>query len=151
MGYDDYDDLEFDLFECTGITSMECKVYTGDNQNNQPVKIVCSNFNAQLTTSTILKMGFWVKNPSTDKGLAIPIQIYSFDTNNAKKDCWSMIEAGIKILPTAVTPISFTGNFACGSSERQISDQNFDFVTRNTKNLLEDDLYILKFNFDLRN
>ena len=44
VGYEDYDELEFDLYE-SDISSMSCKVYTGDKTNNQPVKIVCSNFN----------------------------------------------------------------------------------------------------------
>jgi hypothetical protein len=55
---------------------MTCKVYTGDSSNNQPAKIVCSNFGVNLGTTTTVKMGFWVKNPQTTVGLAIPIQIY---------------------------------------------------------------------------
>ena len=38
MGYNDYDTLEFDLYE-SYISSMDCKVYTGDANNHQPVKI----------------------------------------------------------------------------------------------------------------
>ena len=85
MGYDDYDDLVFDLYESTGITSMDCKVYTGDKNNHQPVKIVCSNFNTALNTGTVLKMGFWVRNSPTILGLAIPVQIYAYDQIYAKK------------------------------------------------------------------
>lgn len=33
MGYNDYDDLEFDLYE-SDISSMDCKVYTGDESNH---------------------------------------------------------------------------------------------------------------------
>lgn len=77
MGYNDYDDLVFDLFEST-ITTMTCKVYTGDKTNHQPVKIVCSSFNVNLDTSTTVKFGFWTKNPSTSIGLSIPVQVYSF-------------------------------------------------------------------------
>lgn len=72
VGYKDYDDLIFDLYE-SSIASMTCKVYTGDKTNNQPVKIVCSSFSSTPGTSTTIKMGFWVKNPSTTVGLAIPI------------------------------------------------------------------------------
>jgi hypothetical protein len=56
---------------------MTCKVFTGDKTNNQPVKIVCSSFSSTLTTSTTVKFGFWVKNPSTSVGLAIPVRLYS--------------------------------------------------------------------------
>lgn len=38
-----------------------------------------------------------------------------------------------------------------GNTFRQISGINFYFTNRNTKPLLTNDLYILKFNFDLRN
>ena len=150
VGYEDYDELEFDLYE-SDISSMSCKVYTGDKTNNQPVKIVCSNFNVQITTSRTLKFGFWVRNPSTLIGLAIPVQVYSYDAYRARKDCWTMLEAGINVIPTTNTPISDLGNFEISSRYRQISSQHFDFTTRNTQPLVENDLYILKFNFDLRN
>jgi len=90
MGYNDYDTLEFDLYE-SYISSMDCKVYTGDANNHQPVKIVCSNFNTDIINSRMVKMGFWTRNPTTTSGLAIPVQIYSFDTYRARKDTWSMI------------------------------------------------------------
>lgn len=90
MGYNDYDELKFDLYEST-ISSMDCKVYTGDASNHQPVKIVCSNFNTAITNSKIVRMGFWTRNPSTTDALAIPVQIYSYDQYRARKDTWSMI------------------------------------------------------------
>ena len=132
MDYEDYDDLEFDLYEST-VSSMDCKVYTGDNQNHKPAKIVCSNFNAQITTASTLKFGFWVKNPATIVGLAVPVFVYSYDTYQARKDCWSLIEAGIRVIPTSATPIADLGDFTTSSSSRQISNQHFDFTTRNTK------------------
>ena len=134
MGYEDYDDLEFDLYE-SSISSMDCKVYTGDFSTRQPVKIVCSNFNTAITNTMAVKMGFWTKNPSTSIGLSIPVQIYSFDTYRARKDTWSMIEAGIRVLPTSQTPISDTGNFDSSSGERQIANQHLTLTTRNTKPL----------------
>lgn len=149
MGYKDYDNLVFDLYE-SSITSMKCKVYTGDKLNNQPVKIVCSSFSSTPGTSTTIKMGFWVKNPSTSVGLAIPVQVYSFEPNTAKKNAWSLVEAAIKVLPTTTTAIADLGNFAVSSTYRQISGVHFDFTTRNTKIMVQNDLYILKFNFDLR-
>lgn len=129
---------------------MACKVYTGDKSNHQPVKIVCSSFSSAPTTSTTIKMGFWVKNPTTTVGLAIPVEVYAFNPYSAKKLSWSFIEAAIKVLPTTATAISDLGNFAVSSAVRQISGVNFDFTTRNTKILNQNDLYILKFNFDLR-
>lgn len=90
MGYKDYDDLVFDLYE-SSLTSMTCKVYTGDKSNHQPVKIVCANFNTNPTTSSTIKFGFWVKNPATTLGLAIPVQVYAFDPVKARKSAWSMI------------------------------------------------------------
>ena len=149
VGYQDYDDLVFDLYE-SQISSMSCKVYRGDSTNHQPVKIVCSSFNTAITSSMLVKMGFWVRNPSTSVGLAIPIQVYSYDTLRARKDCWSMIEAGIRVLPTSATPISDLGNFASSSTYRQIASQHLSFTARNTRPLAQNDLYIMKFNFDLR-
>lgn len=149
MGYSDYDDLKFDLFE-SSISSMDCKVYKGDSTNHQPVKIVCSNFNTDITSSMLNKIGFWVRNPSTNVGLAIPVQIYSYDTYRARKDCWSIVESAIRVLPTSSTPISDLGNFATGSTYRQINNQHFSFTTRNSQNMNQNDLYIMKFNFDLR-
>lgn len=84
MGYEDYDDLVFDLYE-SDVTSMQCKVYTGDNTNHQPVKIICSNFNIAITNSKTVKMGFWIKNPTVSFGLAIPVQVYSYSTRYARK------------------------------------------------------------------
>lgn len=52
---------------------MQCKVYTGHRVNNKPVKIVCSNFNVAIDTTKFVRFGFWVKNPVTTVGLAIPI------------------------------------------------------------------------------
>ena len=150
MGYNDYDNLVFDLYE-SDISTMSCKVYTGDSSNDQPVKIICSNFNVAITTSRTLKFGFWVKNPTSTVGKAIPVQIYTFDTYQAQKGIWTILEAGITILPTTNLPISDLGNFASSSTYRQISLQHFDFTTRNSKQLLQNDYYILKFNFDLRN
>ena len=56
---------------------MTCKVYTGDQTNNQPVTIVCNQFSlSTITSSHSIKFGFWIKNPSTSIGLAVPIQVY---------------------------------------------------------------------------
>jgi hypothetical protein len=54
-------------------------------------------------------------------------------------------------LPTSVSPINDYGNFAVGNTFRQISGINFYLTNRNTKPLLSNDLYVVKFNFDLRN
>lgn len=129
---------------------MTCKVYTGDANNNQPAKIVCSSFGVILGTSHTVKMGFWVKNPQTSVGLAIPVQIYSYDPLNIRKNVWTMIESAIEVIPTSATPIADLGNFVTSSTARQISGVNFEFTTRNTKIMAQNDLYILKFNFDLR-
>jgi hypothetical protein len=76
MGYRNYDDLVFDLYD-SSITSMKCKFYSGDKINNQPVKIICNQYNlATLTTAAYIRFAFWVKNPSTTIGLAVPIQVY---------------------------------------------------------------------------
>jgi hypothetical protein len=77
MGYKDYDNLVFDMFE-SSIASMSCKVYTGDASNNQPVKIICSSFSSSLSTSTVIKFGFWVVNPQSQVALSIPIQVYTY-------------------------------------------------------------------------
>lgn len=129
---------------------MTCKVYTGDKTNHQPAKIICSSFSATLTTSTTVKFGFWVKNPITSVGLAIPVRVYVYDPYAARKNAWSVIEAAINVLPTTTTPISDLGNFYVSTSARQISGVNFELTTRNTKIMSQNDLYILKFNFDLR-
>lgn len=130
MGYNDYDDLKFDLYEST-ISSMDCKVYTGDASNHQPVKIVCSNFNTAITNSKIVRMGFWTRNPSTTDALAIPVQIYSYDQYRARKDTWSMIEAGIRVIPRENLVMRSSGNFKT-YSQRQTSGQHFELTTRNS-------------------
>jgi hypothetical protein len=61
-----------------------------------------------------------------------------------------MLEAGIKLLPTSSSPINDFGNFQVSSSFRQLDGVDFKFTTRNSKSLISGDLYILRFNFDLR-
>ena len=150
MGYKDYDELEFDLFE-SSVSSMSCKVYTGDASINQPIKIVCSNFNMDIQTSHIVRFGFWVRNPTTTKSLAIPVMFGNYRIDYDRNRCWDIVEAGIRVIPTSQTPIADNGNFASSSAFRQISSQHLDLTTRNSKNMKQGDLYILKFNFDLRN
>ena len=117
MGYKPYDNLVFDLFE-SSITSMKCRVYPGNVADLQPTKIICSSFSGTVTTAMTIKFGFWVVNPSTTVGLSIPIQIYAFDQPTARKFIWSILEAGIRLIPIANTPISELGNFASSSTFR---------------------------------
>ena len=149
MGYNPYDPLIFDLFE-SSINSMDCRVYPGDATYKQPTKIVCSKFSTTITTSMTVKFGFWVKNPSTTVGMAIPIQVYAYDQPTGRKFIWSMVEAGIRLLPITVTPIVDKGNFVLSSTFREIRSVDLSFTTRNTKNMVQKDWYIMKFNFDLR-
>lgn len=149
MGYKPYDSLVFDLFE-SSISSMDCRVYPGEQNYQQPTKIVCSSFSGTLTTSSTVKFGFWMINPSTTVGLAIPVQVYAYDQTYARKFVWSIMEAGIRVLPVTVTPISDLGNFVTSKVYREGSGANFDFTTRNTKAMVRYDWYILKFNFPLR-
>lgn len=119
MGYKAGDSLVFDLFE-SQIASMTCNVYPGTASASykQPTKIVCSNFATTLATTTLLKFGFWVVNPSTNVGMAIPVQVYAYDQPTARKFVWSMVEAGIRVLPVTTTPISDLGNFASSNPVR---------------------------------
>lgn len=75
----------------SSITSMKCVVYTGDKSNHKPAKVVCANFNTNILTSHTVKFGFWIRNPTTLKGLAIPLQIYGYDPYLNKKDPWNLI------------------------------------------------------------
>lgn len=61
-----------------------------------------------------------------------------------------MLEAGIKVIPTSVSPINDYGNFFSDTPFRQVKDTKFRFTNRNTKPLQAGDYYIMKFNFDLR-
>ena len=61
-----------------------------------------------------------------------------------------MLEAGIKVIPTSVSPVNDYGNFFSDTAFRQVRDTKFRFTNRNTKPLLAGDYYIMKFNFDLR-
>lgn len=117
MGYKNYDSLVFDIFE-SGITSMTCKVYTGELNINAPVKIICSNFNTAITTAKTLQFGFWVVNPASSVSMAIPIQVYAFDQPAQTKFIWSIVEAGIRVLPITTTPITDIGNFQSSSTYR---------------------------------
>ena len=116
MGYSAYDSLIFDIYEST-ISSMTCNVYPGDPAVSQPTKIVCSNFGA-LTSSSTIKFGFWVVNPPSNIGMAIPVQVYAYDQGSATKFIWSIVEAGIRILPITTTPINDWGNFASSNAIR---------------------------------
>jgi len=129
---------------------MNCNVYPGDSTNNQPTKIVCSSFSSTLTTSSTIKFGFWVVNPPTTIGMSIPVQIYAYDQRLAKKFIWSIVEAGIRVLPVSVTPINDIGNFLSSNAIREIMNTHFSFTTRNTRTMVKNDWYILKFGFDLR-
>lgn len=149
MGYKTYDSLIFDLFE-SGISSMKCKVYPGDAVRQQPTKIVCSSFSTTITPSMTIKMGFWVINPPSDVSMSIPIQVYAYDQPSARKFIWSIVEAGIRVLPIITTPISDDGNFASSNAVREIRGVDLSFTTRNTQNMVKYDWYILKFEFGLR-
>lgn len=97
-----------------------------------------------------VKFGFWVVNPSTAAGMAIPIQVYAYDQPSATKIIWSILEAGIRVLPITVTPISDLGNFVSSNPIREVMNTDFSFTARNTRIMVKDDWYILKFNFNLR-
>lgn len=129
---------------------MKCVVYTGDRSNHMPAKVVCANFNTNILTSHTVKFGFWVKNPATVKGLAIPLQVYGYDPYLHKKDPWNLIESAIQVIPTLTSAIADVGNFQVSNNYREIQNIDFSFTARNTKNLIQGNLYILKFNFDLR-
>lgn len=97
---------------------MTCKVYTADTYIGSPVKIICSNFNTVITTTMTVKFGFWVINPTSTVSLAIPVQIYALDQPSQTKFVWSILEAGIRILPITTTPITDRGNFASSNAYR---------------------------------
>ena len=134
MGYQPYDKLIFDMYE-TAIT-MDCRVYPGDVSDKTPTKIVCASFSGTISSSTTIKFGFWMINPPATKGMAIPVQIYAYDQPTARKYVWSILEAGIRLLPVTVTPISDIGNFYSSSTYRNVQSQDFDFTTRNTKTMV---------------
>ena len=129
---------------------MSCNVYPGDSANYQPTKIVCSSFSSTLTSSSTIKFGFWVANPPSTVGMSIPVQVYAYDQQLAKKFIWSIVEAGIRILPVTVTPINDLGNFVSSNPIREIMNTHLSFTTRNTRTMVKNDWYILKFGFDLR-
>ena len=89
MGYKPYDLLIFDLYE-SSISSMDCRVYPGDASDQQPTKIVCSKFSSTIGTSSTINFGFWMVNPLTTSGLAIPVQVYAYDQPTARKYVWSI-------------------------------------------------------------
>lgn len=129
---------------------MTCKVYPGSAGYKQPTKIVCSNFASTVATTTLVKFGFWVVNPTTSVGMAIPVQVYAYDQPSARKFVWSIIEGGIRVLPVTTTPINDWGNFVSSNPVREVRSTSFSFTTRNTKSMIKNDWYIMKFGFDLR-
>ena len=72
---------------------MTCKVFTGDTYTltGNPIRIVCSNFNTAITTSTTVKFGFWAKNPIVTKSFSIPVQVYSYNQASGRKNNWNLI------------------------------------------------------------
>ena len=76
MGYQNNDDLVFDLYD-SSISSMKCKIYLGNRITLQPTRVICTQFNVNnITIANVVRFGFWVKNPNTTQALAIPIQVY---------------------------------------------------------------------------
>jgi hypothetical protein len=151
MGYTDYSNLVFDIYDSTsGISSMTCKVYCGQQINGIPVKIICSNFNTALTSANIVKFGFWVTNPSVTRSLAIPVTIYSFDQYAVTKNNWNILESGFNVIVTSALPILDQGNFAFNTPVYQTNPVYLSLTTRNSAPLLNGDLYIVKVGFDPR-
>ena len=70
MGYKLYDNLVFDMYESS--ITMDCKVYPGNVADQQPTKIVCSGFSSTISTSTTIKFGFWIINPTVTKVWPFP-------------------------------------------------------------------------------
>lgn len=151
MGYTDYSDLVFDIYDSTsGISSMTCKVYTGQGTQGIPVKIVCSNFNTALISSKTLKFGFWVTNPSVARSLAIPVTIYSYDQYAVTKANWNLLESAFNIVVASATPILDNGNFQFDIAVYQTYPAVLSFTTRNTAAMANGDLYIVKVGFNPR-
>lgn len=93
MGYRNYDNLVFDLFQ-NSLTSLTCKVYIGNPTNNKPVKIICGNFlPSTITTTTTIQFGFWVQNPAVTIALAVPVQVYFEEVYSYtfQKVMWQML------------------------------------------------------------
>ncbi len=149
MGYDDYSDLVYDIYDGT-ITSMSCKVYTGQRSKNIPAKVICSNFNSAITNAKILKFGFWVTNPQVTRSLAIPVTVYSYDQYAATKTNWNLLENAFNMIMTTTPPILDKGNFAFNTAVYQTYPVAMSFTTRNSAPLLNGDFYIVKINFDPR-
>lgn len=151
MGYADYSDLVFDIYDSTsGVSSMTCKVYTGQGSQGIPVKIICSNFNTALTSATVLKFGFWVTNPSVTRSLAIPVTVYSYDQYAVTKANWNILESAFNMIVTVASPILDNGNFAYDVGTYETYPVVMSLTTRNTAAMSAGDLYIVKVGFDPR-
>jgi hypothetical protein len=90
-GLNSFDAIPFDLTSYNYITSMSCILIKGDNTVQLPAKIVCSNFNTDITPTKHLRFAFEVTNPTlqTDDMRFIPITIYSYDPLTLKKTNWN--------------------------------------------------------------
>ena len=82
LGYWDYRDFPIDIFDSGSFKNnfMKCKFYTGDRVNNKPIRVVCGNFQSQITNSDNLRFALKIKNPSSFSigSVSIPLLVYSY-------------------------------------------------------------------------
>ena len=92
MNYKIDSGITFDLFT-DDISSMNCRFEPGCRSCPTPVRIICSEFNTDITTSKRLSAIFILKNPSISvlKSITSPVIVYSLNVNTGVKTNWDIV------------------------------------------------------------
>ncbi|EWS73604.1 hypothetical protein TTHERM_000251239 (macronuclear) [Tetrahymena thermophila SB210] len=143
--------------------TMECRISRGFQIKGLPIKFLCSNFKSSGILKDIgdndrMKVAFNIQNPDvTVNHYSIPAQVYvQRNYKNAnEKILYDFVENAFYIHFWSPQIISLVnGDFNVGSTTQTVCNTltDFKFRVRNSQNLVgkNEDAYILRFNFELR-
>ncbi|EWS73605.1 hypothetical protein TTHERM_000252299 (macronuclear) [Tetrahymena thermophila SB210] len=143
--------------------TMECRISRGLQIKGYPLKFLCSNFKSSgklrdINPNDIMKVAFNIQNPDVSSNhYSIPVQIYiQRNYQNAyEKILYDLVENAFYIHfwnPSTITGVN--GDFNVGPLTKTVCNilTDFKFRVRNSQNLVSknEDAYILRFNFELR-
>jgi hypothetical protein len=81
---------------------MKCHIHHGNQVSGIPVKIVCGNFLADITSTDILKFAIGIVNPPLAlTQLSIPIMVYSMDPYRFTRTNFNLVNGAGYIYDTS--------------------------------------------------
>ncbi|KAL4456555.1 hypothetical protein ABPG74_000662 [Tetrahymena malaccensis] len=132
LGMLSYTQLNADFFQGNTAGSCSCRLYNGYQASGVAARVVCTQFNSAISTSTVATIFFQITNPSSvPEDTYIPIFVYSISqtvTGEYKKDNWQIVEQQFNIKSSAVSTSGTTvtptrSNSAMGASNVQFTFQ----------------------------